>query len=124
MHSTLRTAGVGGLCWLAVRGLASCSTTATQQDDFLPIITNSWHEAGNTAHTFQLNSTDDGKATGAFDGTENPGNSPLNGTWVHSQVQMVIHRAAGNLTESGRFTHQDTLRLASPQGAVLIIVRG
>ena len=106
-------------------GMPACSEKITTPDDFLPVFSNSWENVANQAHTFQLNSTDDGKATGAFDGNENHptlGSSLIEGTFTNSVAQFTIKRNAGNLTYAGKFLHRDTLRLTR-SGETLLLGR-
>lgn len=128
MPSTIRRTAPLGL--LAVVGLLGCpgEKVTAQVDDFLPTFTNAWKNVANQNHTFQLNSTDDGKASGAFDGIETQPNqartqSSIVGTFTHSVVQLTIQRVVGgNLVYAGKFLAEDTLRLTRT-GETIIIAR-
>jgi hypothetical protein len=107
---------------VAVTGCTS-DTTVPTVDDFLPTVSNLWKNAANQAHTFQLNSADDGEPTGVFDGTESHptlGESDVEGTWTNSVAQLTIKRATGNLVYEGKFLAQDTLRLTLGQETILL----
>lgn len=119
MRPTLRAIGV--LVFAVVAGTTACDSTSP--DDFLPVITNAWRNVTNAAHTFQLNSTDDGQASGAFTGTEDHptlGESDISGTFTNSTCQFTIARPGGNVTYSGKFVHADTLRLTRSQETLVI----
>ena len=106
-----------------VAAIMSCSDSTAPSDTFLPIFTNLWHDVQNDQHTFSLNSTDDSTASGTFTGEEDHptlGISQLDGTFNHSNVTMTIHRAAGNLVYTGRFTARDTINFTSSAGALKI----
>ena len=107
---------------LIVAGACSDSGPAGN-DDFLPIITNIWHNVADVSHEFSLNSPDDSTASGTFTGTEDHpslGQSNLSGTFLHSEIEFTIARPAGALKYSGQFTHRDTMRLTSTAGALVL----
>lgn len=106
----------------ALVGLLACSDSGTQpNDDFLPIFSNAWRDEADHNHFLQLNSVDDGKATGSFEGEESPGGALIEGTFTHSVVQLTIKRTP-NLVYQGKFLAADTLRLTRT-GETLVVAR-
>jgi hypothetical protein len=111
---------------LVVAAAVACSdsTSTAPVDDFLPIISNTWHDRLDDTHTFSLSSNDDSTASGTFTGEEDHpalGISQLEGTFNHSQLTFTIHRNAGDMVYSGHFLQRDTMYVTSSEGALTIV---
>ena len=114
-----------GIALVFLLGAFGCSDTPTgNDDDFLPIFSNTWHNVLDASHTFALASADDGQPSGTFSGTETRQGveSDIFGTFEHSTCDFSIARASGTVTFSGKFLHADTLRLTRT-GETLLIAR-
>jgi|SRR4029453_8684861 hypothetical protein len=99
------------------------AATGGNSDDFIPVISNIWHDVANEDHTFDIATDPDSVAEGTFTGTEDDpvlGQSAITGSWVHSKVEFTIARAAGDVKYSGRFTAKDTMKVASAVDALVI----
>ena len=104
------------------QGVLACGDDdpVSPTDDFLPIISNTWHDVQNDFHTFSLVSQDDSTASGTFTGEEDhptEGQSDLDGTFQGRNVSFTIHRLAGDIVYTGSFVHRDTMTLTSSEGA-------
>lgn len=118
-HALIVVATTAAMGWAAV----SCADDPLAGDDFLPIITNTWHNVLDDTHTFDLESLDDSTAAGFLTGQEDhpiEGLSDLDGTFNHSSITMVVHRPAGDFIYAGQFVHRDTMVLTSSAGPVSI----
>ena len=114
--------------WISAIGFAllsgGCeSATGGGGDDFIPVISNIWHNVANDQHFFNLEADPDSVAEGSFTGTEeefNLGTNAITGTWVHSKVEFTIARPSGDVKYSGLFTAKDTMKVASAVDALVI----
>ncbi len=110
---------------LVVAVATACSdSSGPAADDFLPIISNTWHDLLDDTHTFSLASGDDSTASGTFTGEEDHpslGLSDLDGTFTHSKLSFTIHRSAGDIVYSGHFLQRDTMYVTSSEGALTIV---
>jgi hypothetical protein len=105
---------IAGACESAMGG---------SNDDFIPVISNIWHNVANDQHFFNLETAEDSVAEGSFTGTEEDavlGTNAITGTWVHSKVEFTIARPSGDIKYSGRFTAKDTMKVASAVDALVI----
>jgi hypothetical protein len=113
------------LAGMVVAVATACSdSSGPPVDDFLPIISNTWHDLLDDTHTFSLASGDDSTASGTFTGEENHpslGISDLDGTFTHSKLSFTIHRSAGDIVYSGHFLQRDTMYVTSSGGALTIV---
>jgi len=106
------------LCCLVSFALPACGgseSTGPGSDNYLPVISNFWRNVATPAHTLQLQSTDDNKATGTFTGTETLASaaSAVTGSFTNSKASVVIRRTGGTVSYNGTFygAGKDSLRL-------------
>lgn len=121
MNSTHATRAIAFAALVTVAIVACKDSTAP--DDFLPIISNTWHDVLDEAHTFSLSSNDDSTASGSFTGEEDHptlGLSDLSGSFNHSQLSFTIHRFDGAIVYSGHFLQRDTMYVSSSEGALTL----
>ena len=114
-----------GIRTMGIALLAGACQAATggNSDDFIPVISNIWHDVANEDHTFDIATDPDSVAEGTFTGTEDDpvlGQSAITGSWIHSKVEFTIARAAGDVKYTGRFTAKDTMKVASAVDALVI----
>jgi hypothetical protein len=83
---------VGGQCG---------SSPVTPTLDFYLTISNNWVDSSDQDHSFQLQSNDDGKASGSIGGEERVSGTKVNdveGNWIENKVSLTIDPGGPNET--------------------------
>ena len=109
----------------ALLAVLSCGedSTAPEDEDFLPVFTRTWRSTRDPNHSFALVSQNDRQASGTVTGEEslNFKTSRVEGTFQNSRItSLIIHRATGDRTYTGRFLHPEILLLISASDSILL----
>jgi hypothetical protein len=121
MRGTFLLFGTTAVGFALIAG--ACEAATGSSDDFIPVISNIWHNVANEEHRFDIATDEDSVAEGTFTGTEDDpvlGQSAITGSWIHSKVEFTIARAAGDVKYTGRFTAKDTMKVVSAVDALVI----
>lgn len=90
------------------------------------LLTNTWHEEGDDAHTFGILDDTGGEARdhGAFTGNETLDGVeyPLSGSWSDSRVELLLSRVPGVTWRATiRPSNTNRLEFTSSQGSLVIV---
>ena len=114
-----RTAAIALLLVAAVLG-TGCTGGAVETVLYYVIVSNDWTDANDANHDFLLQSSDDGKTSGALSGTERSNGSDVgtvSGGWSENVVTMVVDRSGAITTYHADFMANNPTTLVFRAGS-------